>query len=67
MWAVSGVADVSEADPRLSIGPAQLWERLKHIQPFPHFSEEQKQNFLRAYQRGEGIRLKIFSKGDSGL
>jgi CRP-like cAMP-binding protein/Fe-S-cluster-containing dehydrogenase component len=56
--------NVSETDPPLSISPAQLWERLEHIEPFPHFSEEQKQNFLHAYERGEGIRLKIFANAE---
>lgn len=63
--AVHGVFnEVSEVQPALRITAPQLWERLEHIEPFPHFSPEQKQNFLNAYERQEGIGLKIFNKGD---
>jgi len=55
---------VSDSEPTLSIPASQLWERLAPIEPFPHFSEEQKKSFLSAYERREGIDLKIFNKGD---
>ena len=50
-------------EPSLSISAPQLWQRLEHIEPFPHFNSEQKQAFLNAYQRREGIDVKIFNKG----
>jgi CRP-like cAMP-binding protein/Fe-S-cluster-containing dehydrogenase component len=56
---------VLEANPSLSINAPQLWQRLEHIEPFPHFSAEQKQHFLEAYERGEGIQLKRFGQGDT--
>ena len=55
---------MSEAEPSLRITTPLLWQRLEHIEPFPHFNAEQKQAFLSAYERKEGIDLKIFNKGD---
>jgi len=56
------VSDVAE--PSLSISAPQLWQRLETIEPFPHFNPEQRQNFLQAYERREGIDVKIFNKGE---
>lgn len=55
---------MDERGPALGISSAELWQRLERIEPFPRFSEEQKKNFLQAYERGEGIRLKTFQRGD---
>lgn len=55
---------MSDTEPTVSIPAPKLWERLARIEPFPHFSEEQQKNFLNAYERREGIDLKIFNKGD---
>ncbi len=55
---------MSVAEPSLSISAPQLWQRLEGIEPFPHFNPEQKQNFLNAYERREGIDVKIFNKDD---
>ena len=52
------------AEPSLSISAPQLWQRLENIEPFPHFNSEQRQNFLNAYERREGIDVKIFNKGE---
>lgn len=63
--AVHGVTtDVSESEPGLSITAPQLWQRLENIEPFPQFNEEQKRHFLDAYERGEGIQLKIFRNAE---
>ncbi len=59
-----GSTAVGVAGPSLRIDAPQLWQRLDHIEPFPHFNEEQKQHFLQAYERGEGIRLRVFRNGE---
>src|ERR1700733_12712290 len=56
--------DVSDTEPTLAIAAPQLWRRLERIEPFPHFNEDQKTAFLQAYERRQGIDLKVFSKGD---
>jgi CRP-like cAMP-binding protein/Fe-S-cluster-containing dehydrogenase component len=48
----------------MKLGAAELWQRLSPIDPFPHFNEQQQQHFLDAYQRGEGIGVKSFQKGE---
>jgi CRP-like cAMP-binding protein/Fe-S-cluster-containing dehydrogenase component len=55
---------VSDTQPTLAIAAPQLWRRLAGIEPFPHFNEEQKEAFLHAYERKQGIELKVFGKGD---
>ena len=52
------------AGPSSRISGPQLWQRLDHIEPFPHFNAEQRQHFLDAYERGEGIRLKTFHNAE---
>ena len=60
---IGALTDVSETEPSLSIAAPQLWQRLERIEPFPHFNQEQKEHFLQAYERGEGIQLKTFRHG----
>ncbi|HVN28392.1 MAG TPA: cyclic nucleotide-binding domain-containing protein [Candidatus Binataceae bacterium] len=55
---------MSDTQPTLAIAGPQLWRRLSGIEPFPHFNEEQKAAFLSAYERHQGIELKVFGKGD---
>jgi cGMP-dependent protein kinase 2 len=43
---------------------AELWERLQSFELFRHFSPQHRDNFLDAYQRNGGTRLRRFAAGE---